>query len=379
MAIVALAGSTACSAASSPHDRAAAEDSRLLAAVPTITGAQAASNAPVKQLRQPPSQPALVGLVTKARYWTVGRDSQDVYEELTGSVPAGLKNVGTGSAGGPSLEDNVRYATDEPASLPTRIAYAELLLAVVPTGPDTSAIGAYAQAVAQPPRPADEVVPATASVIVTATNSRGVLTRSKTLPGATATQFVRDFNSLPVSSTGQTSCPASDGSETGATMSAGGHLWRVATGCGDAFVSVTRDGKQLPTLNSSGTFIADIDRAVAVPPRAAVARRLAVVAATLQHQNGRAFDAKAAWAPHEAAAVRALTGEVVAGNRPVYAIEMQGRFVCTSCSVPQGVTAPRGSVLIDVVDAHTFRTEDFSLTNAYVSLSLIGPPFPIHI
>ena len=51
------------------------------------------------------------------------------------------------------------YTVDGANTLPSGLDYAELIIAVTPTGHDTSAIGVYAQAVPQPPRPATENVP----------------------------------------------------------------------------------------------------------------------------------------------------------------------------------------------------------------------------
>lgn len=194
--IAAAACSASAGASSGVRDRAVAEDGSLLAKVPAVQGANPAASAPLRLLRQAPQQPSLQGLVTRARYWTVGRDWQTVYQELTGAVPAGLKNSVLGSSSGPSPQDDGQYAVEAPRSLPAGIAYAQLVLEVAPAGADSSAIGAYASAATQPARPAAEIVPsAVASVTVWVTSHQGKVTRRRTVrraaPPATAVRPAR--------------------------------------------------------------------------------------------------------------------------------------------------------------------------------------------
>lgn len=120
--VTAAACGASAGASSDVRDRAVAEDGSLLAKVPTVQGAKPASSAPIRLLRQAPQQPSLQGLATRARYWTVGRDWQTVYQELTGAVPAGLKNSVLGSSSGPSPQDDGQYAVEAPRSLPAGIA-----------------------------------------------------------------------------------------------------------------------------------------------------------------------------------------------------------------------------------------------------------------
>jgi hypothetical protein len=213
-------------------------------------------------------------------------------------------------------------------------------------------------------------------VTVIAMSGPGVVTRRVALAGASASGLVRDFNLLTVSTEGAHGCPALDGSSIGATMRAGGQTWQTSDiGCGG--VSVTHNGKELPGLNEGAAFRQDLDRALGVPPAAGVVHRLAAVVTELEHANGKAYLARAAWAPDEATAVKTLTGDVVNGSSPVYVIQLQGQFTCTECSIPAGAKPPNGGVLVDVIDAHTFRSEDFSLTNTLVSLNEVGPEFSI--
>jgi hypothetical protein len=103
------------------------------------------------------------------------------------------------------------------------------------------------------------------------------------------------------------------------------------------------------------------------------------VAVAAARNEGTVTSALAVKARSHTSAVLYLMKDLVQGAKPVYVIELRGRFVCSGCSRPSGAKSPRGTVLIDVLDAHSFRGEDFSLTDKWVSLAGLGRPFPVPV
>jgi hypothetical protein len=247
------------------HDnaRAVAEAKALLATAPTLNNAVRASAAPVKLLKQAPQRPEYNQLVERRAFWTVDETWRRAYAALTATTPTGLTPEGNGRIRGPKLSDDELYAAFGPRQLPAGIAYGALLIAVTPDGHDKSAIGVYAQAVPQPPRPKTEIVPLSLKrAHVGARTLAGHIVRANTVTGAAATRLVRDFDALVVDPLGVMSCPVDRGRREMVTFRANGHKIVATTGFCD-MVSVTRDGRRLPALESSTRFTADIRRDLA--------------------------------------------------------------------------------------------------------------------
>jgi hypothetical protein len=72
-----------------------------------------------------------------------------------------------------------------------------------------------------------------------------------------------------------------------------------------------------------------------------------------------------------------LMSDIVRGHYPVYVIEMRGHFVCNSCSVPSGASAPTGTVLTMILRARSLQQVDFGLSRQWKDLRVLGKPFAI--
>jgi hypothetical protein len=99
---------------------------------------------------------------------------------------------------------------------------------------------------------------------------------------------------------------------------------------------------------------------------------------TLAEQTARSLDgsiktAQAVKSRHSTAE-RAISGDIVPGNEPVWAIQVEGahEFVCHSCSYPAGAAPPRGRYFTLIVDAKTFATTDFGLDSSRADLAELG-------
>ena len=81
-----------------------------------------------------------------------------------------------------------------------------------------------------------------------------------------------------------------------------------------------------------------------------------------------------------ARAVAVTSGGIIEGDQPVWVIQVEGvgEFVCKSCSVPPGASAPHGRFQTLVVDASTFRTLDFGLSDTDANLTQLGPVVTLH-
>jgi hypothetical protein len=239
------------------HARAVAEAKAVLADAPSLAAAVPSTSAPVKRLASSPGGTAYLRVVERAKWWTVDESAKQAFADLTAAAPAGYIDAGGGSASsGPKPRQRVVFETYEPNSLPHGIAYAGLSIAVTSTGKDSSAIGAYAQAVAQPPRPASENVPpgvhkATVSEVRSYKDKHPI---QRTITGNRATRLVAAFDQLQVAPPSRpTPCPYYNGRTESASFSAHGNTWVATIGvCSE--IAVVRDGKALPSLDDSATF-----------------------------------------------------------------------------------------------------------------------------
>jgi len=194
------------------------------------------------------------------RFWTVDSSAADVFHWLRTHRPSGIGADGEGSTGAGST--TARFLSYRSTSLPAAVAAGYLYVAVVPTGPSTSAIGAYALTLPQPRRPAAEIVPlGVSSVLIGWSLAPGGTPARKLLTGPAALRLTRDFNSLRVDTSIPRPCPMIPGQSGNVVVrfSADGHTWQAEIpACPD--IAVTRDGSSLPPLAFGSAFLDDVKR-----------------------------------------------------------------------------------------------------------------------
>lgn len=232
---------------------------RLLAGVRVPARAVPVRSSPSKALSHAPEMPIVKGQpVVLHKYWTVDEPESQVLTWLHANLPAGVMAQGNGTTGGSGLSE-VTYFSYGPRIEPIALAIADLYVAVVPTGSGGSAIGAFAEAMTQPTRPAAEHVPTTGvSAVVAWSIAEHGTPALKNLTGSDAAKLAREFDAMKVSVLSWHSCPFEVAtSQITVTFDADGHSWRViATNC--APYSVTRDGQALPGLTPSKAFMTDL-------------------------------------------------------------------------------------------------------------------------
>jgi hypothetical protein len=182
--------------------------------------------------------------------------------DLAATRVVGYRHSGAGTSSGPRRRDTIYDRTYEPRRLRDSLAYAELQLAVTPTGHGTAAIAVFGQAVPRPPRPAKEYVPRSVHKAIV-TKVRGVQDRHprmRTVHGRRARALVAGFNSLLANAPGESSCGNDHGQRETATFRSPGHVWTASIGACFG-VSVVRDGQNLPYLDNNGRFSHGLQRA----------------------------------------------------------------------------------------------------------------------
>jgi hypothetical protein len=248
----------------------------LLTRVEVPAGAQASTHAPSKVLEHLPAVPASEKPPTVVqRFWTVDSSAKDVIAWLKAHAPADLRFDGSGTSSAEGTTSTAQYLAYRSSSLPRSIALGDIYLAVTATGPNSSAIGAYALSLAQPPRPAAENVPLdVSSATIGWSLAPGGTPVRKELTGSVAQKLARDFNTLRVDVSPMSPCPLmpTRGGDIIVTFRADGHTWRVdVPACPD--ILVTRDGAKLPSLAFGPAFLRDVRTYVghlpqSGPPRA---------------------------------------------------------------------------------------------------------------
>lgn len=71
-------------------------------------------------------------------------------------------------------------------------------------------------------------------------------------------------------------------------------------------------------------------------------------------------------------------GTGVPGSQPVYLVIARGHFVCSGCSGPAGAAAPRGNVIMMVLDRRTLRGLDGGI-GGHVNTSGVGPGLQLQL
>jgi hypothetical protein len=226
-------------------------------------GAVRSARPPTRSLSSPPEDPMVSGLVVKYRWWRINLPLQATYAWISRHQSATVSSIGSSSSGGPLRSDVEQDADFAPPTLPRTVNSARLSIAVTPLSAQTSAIGAFAVVVQQPPRRQIEDVPATIDSVMVVTRRTsgepdgGQILGRTTVTGVAARQLVRDFNALDVQPPGQQfSCPLSFVTQA-AIFRSGSRVWIATTGvC--VGVGVSFDGQTLPTLDTSNTFTRDL-------------------------------------------------------------------------------------------------------------------------
>jgi hypothetical protein len=238
---------------------------RLLAAVHVPAGAQPATEAPAQVLDSPPQTPSFAETpVVAKRFWTVGDSAQATSTWLRQHRPAGrLDSAGSSTATRPT-RSQTWFMGYRAANLPGSLAAGYLYLAVVATGPHTSAIGAYAVTLRQPQRPADERVPLQGTrVVIHWALAVGGTPALKTLAGSAASRLVRDFDALRVDAGGTVMCPMIPSRQADITVdfTNSRRVWQATIPSCPAIKVTTKTGgssTSLPPLAFGNPFLNDV-------------------------------------------------------------------------------------------------------------------------
>jgi hypothetical protein len=226
-------------------------------------GATRAGQSPTSTLTDPPDQPSASGLIVRIHWWRVNESWNAVYAWISSHQSPGLSSIGSSSSSGPALTDRERAADFAMKGLPSNVNTAQLSIAVAPLTAHTSAIGAYAIVIPQPPRQHIEIVPLTVDQVTVITRRTSgepdadQLLGRRVVTGAAAQRLVRDFDALEVQPPGeQFSCPMSFITQT-AIFRSGSHVWAATSGVCIG-IAVNLDGHALPTLSTSDAFSRDL-------------------------------------------------------------------------------------------------------------------------
>lgn len=233
----------------------------LLATLNVPSDAAVSARSPSKALDHLPQKPSLSKTPTVVtKFWTVDQSAATVLAWLKDhATDNSLQRAGTGAQSTAPGKQTTRYLTFTAASLPTGMAVGDVYVAVASTGSGSAAIAAYAVTLAQPPRPATEIVPLDLrEAIIGWSLAPGGTPVRKPLTGTAATGLARDFNKLRVHTAGNVMCPLiQTGSEITVTFTGDSHTWRVVVPACPS-ISVTRDGQKLPDLTFGKAFMADL-------------------------------------------------------------------------------------------------------------------------
>ena len=248
-------------AAPSPRGRAGTDAAAILKAFVVPPGAQRLRKAP-EALKVPITTLVSTTLVDDVSFWRAPGQPQAVLAWEQAHLPRRF-TPGDADFGPPSWDRTFSLAPI-PAVLNTR----DLVVEVTGAGNGQTAIRVDAQVSWQPPRPAPERVPAAARVVtITQLPSLGPHARRPPAPVtisglAVVRRLAALVDSLQLSTIGpDASCPAAFGGGIRLTFIArgGGPPLAVAQGpaaCGT--VQFTADGKRLPALQMTGSFIPQV-------------------------------------------------------------------------------------------------------------------------
>jgi hypothetical protein len=237
----------------------------LVAGARVPPAATEVDSAPTRTLQTAPSTPAASGRIERMRWWRVDRPINEVYAEIARRQSPDLAYDSSSDTNGPSLADQVKSASYTFHHVPLSVNSASFSISVAPLTETTSAIGAYAVVIKQPPRPVSENVPVTVDEVTIETavgptvdyaSPGPALPAAVTVADARAQQIVSDFNELRTRPQSVGSCPMALRTHS-ATFAYDGHTLIATLGICNA-VTVTLDGSRLPTLDATPMFTHDI-------------------------------------------------------------------------------------------------------------------------
>jgi hypothetical protein len=251
----------------------------LVAGARVPSGATEVMSAPTSSLATAPSEPRVSGRIERIRWWRIDRPLDEVYAAISGDQSPDLRSDGSSTTNGPALSDQVKAANFTFHRLPLSVNSASFSIAVAPLTETSSAIGAYAIVVEQPPRPASETVPSTVDQVRVAEAVGPAVDYAApgpqvpppvTVTGGQAQQIVMDFNELQVRPDSVQPCPMALRTRS-ATFSYDGHTLVATLGvCGA--VNVSLDGQSLRALDPTPMFSHDVTSALAHQPTTSVRR-----------------------------------------------------------------------------------------------------------
>jgi hypothetical protein len=260
------AGSAAAAAASvtgSPQQRAEAEARYLLGAFVPPPGARRLTRSPDALLASPTTILGSTSLVQRTQWWLASGQPQPLLAWEQQRLPSWLR-PGDMDFGPPSWDREW-----DVTSLPSGLG-ADLVVKVASAGGGQAGIRVDAQVAWQPPRPATEAVPATATVVTLAEQPSPL--RGSQRPPAPVTitapavvrRLVALVNGLPLATNAGLPCPAYLGywvRLTFRTQPGGPPLATVAgpdlNECGDIDFTAAA-GRPQNLLTSAGSFLQDV-------------------------------------------------------------------------------------------------------------------------
>jgi hypothetical protein len=251
-----------------------------------VAGARVPSDAtevptsPIPSLDTPPNQAGVPSQrIERMRWWQIDRPLDEVYAAISDHQSPDLHPQQSGSTNSSVSSEVEKDAEFTFRRVPLSIHSATFAIAVAPLTESTSAIGAYAVVIEQPTRGANETLPATlhqlqlGEAVSPALNSSppGPQLPTVAVTGSQAQQIVMDFNELRVRPEGVTTpCPIPARTKT-ATFAYVGHTLAARLGACNT-VSVTLDGNQLSTLNSTPAFVRDVNQSLSHKPITSIRR-----------------------------------------------------------------------------------------------------------
>jgi hypothetical protein len=248
----------------SPRQLAQAEATRLLAAFVGPPGAVRVARPPAvaqRALADPAVSLASATLVDHVAFWVAPGSPQALLSWEQARLAREFAAVGSGQSSAPP-------AWGEELSLaPTAVLTArDLVVTVTSAGKDQTAIRVDGQVTWQPPRPAAEMVPASARLVTLAQVPAGdphpAVPSPVTVSDPVAVRKIRALvDGLPLSTAGTEPCPMSPGNGLELTFRAraAGRPLAVSQGPGAcSTLQFTVNGRQRGALAISGPFIADV-------------------------------------------------------------------------------------------------------------------------
>jgi hypothetical protein len=145
-------------------------------------------------------------------------------------------------------------------------------------------------------------------------------------------------------------------------------IWRSSRGI------ALRVAGTLLALAASVTFVAcsHSESRSGTPSQTLVTELHKIADEAARDNGGRVVHAQAVRSTN-AKAWRLFSGSKLSGEEAVWAIQVEGDFVCSSCRGQRSAAGPRGHVLQITVHAVTLQTNGFGIQDRVADLSRLGP------